>query len=177
MTRRLAKMSRQPISISSVLSRQEAEESRIAFERYDAAKTGFVNLSDLRKLLQEINQLPNDEELFDLILKLNLDSSGTISFNSFIELIELHKKKIHGALDDQGTLEAFGLELKSRTNDNIFVIIVACGGNRDKTGTVPTKKVSKVIHEFELTIDIDNILQDLDQAQSGFLLLSLSIHS
>ncbi|KAH7831955.1 dynein light chain [Monocercomonoides exilis] len=146
-------MSKGTVSISSVLSRQEAEECKAAFDRYDTGKTGFVNLSELRKLLNEIGQLPNDDELFDLILQLNLDTSGTISFASYIELIELHKKKIHGALDDQGTLDAF----------------VVCGGNRDKTGTVSTKKVSKIIHEYELTIDIDTILQELDSTQSGYI--------
>ena len=106
-------MSKSGVNISSVLSRQEAEECKNAFDRYDTGKTGYVNLSDLRKLLSEIGQLPNDDELFDLVLKLNLDTSGTIPFQSFIELIELHKKKIHGALDDQGTLDAFGLSFQS----------------------------------------------------------------
>ena len=102
-------MSKGATSISSILTRQEAEDCKNTFDRYDTQKTGSVNVSDLRSILSEINQLPNEDEFFDLTLKLNLDPTGTISFHTFIELVELHKKKVHGSLDDQGTLEAFGL--------------------------------------------------------------------
>ncbi|KAK2954096.1 putative Dynein 18 kDa light chain, flagellar outer arm [Blattamonas nauphoetae] len=144
-------MSKQAISISSLLTRQEAEECKVAFDRRDVNQMKFINLKDLREVLQEVNQLPPDDELFELVLKLNLDSSGTITFQQFIRLVEMHKEKQHGNLDDNGTLEAF----------------VVCGGNPDKTGTVETRKITKIVKQYELPVDIESILAELDRQQTG----------
>ncbi|KAA6392343.1 MAG: putative flagellar outer dynein arm light chain 5 [Streblomastix strix] len=122
-----------------VLTRQELEECNAAFDRFDQSKGGSISVTELRNLLKDINQLPDEDELFDLLLILNLDTSGSISRNQFIELVEQSKKKRIANIDEKGTIEAF----------------VVCGGQQDKTGSVSTQKIAKVFKEFELSLDID----------------------
>jgi hypothetical protein len=109
------------MSLGAILSRQEAEDAKTCFEKYDSNRVGLnyvkwcfsfnrvVELVELTKMLKELGQLPNDDDLFELVLKLNLDASGQLTFEQFISLIEMNKQELHGQSDDQGLVEAFGL--------------------------------------------------------------------
>ena len=45
---------------------------------------------------------------------------------------------------------------------------VACGGNADMSGSVETKKLTKIIKDdFGLTIDIERMIDMIDKDKSG----------
>ena len=62
------------------------------------------------------------------------------------------QKKFQGASNEQDTLDAF----------------VALGGGADKEGCIEAKKLIDIIkNEFEMTIDIEKLIADIDEDGSG----------
>lgn len=70
----------------------------------------------------------------------------------FIKMVQIHKFNNDGT-DQEGMVEAF----------------VALGGQVDKSGTVATAKLKEVCDDFELTIDIAELVAMYDADQSGFI--------
>ena len=66
-------------------------------------------------------------------------------------VVESHRLGGPGSGDDGDTIAAF----------------VAMGGGQDKTGFVEAAKLRKTIKDFDLTIDIDGLLQQYDEDNSG----------
>ena len=46
-------------------------------------------------------------------------------------------------------------------------VFVSLGGHKDGTGQVSTSLLSKIVREFQLTVDIDAIVRDADADNSG----------
>ena len=62
------------------------------------------------------------------------------------------QKKFQGASNEEDTLDAF----------------VALGGESNKEGSIDAAELIRIIkHEFEMTIDIEKLIEDIDEDGSG----------
>eukprot|EP00741_Cyanophora_paradoxa_P007661 tig00001164_g7410.t1 len=136
-----------------VLTQQEIDACRDAFDRFDKDNSGAIDVWELKSTLAELGQAPSEEELFQMISQVDDDGSGGITFSSFLKLIEIQKTRLKAEDDESDTIDAF----------------VAMGGNPDKTGEIATDKLRKTIKQFELTIDIDQLIAETDTDGSGFI--------
>ena len=79
----------------------QLSEFRNAFCTYDKEKMGFILSTDLRKVLMSLGFNPNDKDLQNLTIVVDLDNDGLISFDEFIDLIdklETEKKNLMSGL-------------------------------------------------------------------------------
>jgi len=103
---------------------------------------------DLKIMLSELGQYPSEDELICLLQLHN----GKINFNTFCKYMEYLKYKfITPEPTDIDTVRAFA----------------ALGGGLDRTGEVLTDYLRDTCKHFELRIDIDQMILEVDQDGSG----------
>jgi Ca2+-binding EF-hand superfamily protein len=81
------------------------------------------------------------------------DGTGGIEFSEFLKLILNQKTQAAERADEKDTVDAF----------------IAMGGSSDKSGVIKTEKLVRIISEFELKVDIPQLLNDADKDKSGFI--------
>lgn len=107
---------------------------------------------ELRQVLEAMGQKPTEEELFQMISEVDEDMSGSIDFAEFLKVIENQKERAENFDNESDMIDAF----------------VACGGNPDKSGCVVSSTLVKIIkQDFGLTIDIEELIAEVDRDQSG----------
>jgi Ca2+-binding EF-hand superfamily protein len=80
----------------------------------------------------------------------NKGITDDISLNDFLVIYESEKMK-NQPNNENDMVEAF----------------VAMGGNRDKSGEICTDKLINVINDFQMTIDIKKLIDQIDKDSSG----------
>ncbi|KAF6263019.1 flagellar outer dynein arm light chain 5 [Scenedesmus sp. NREL 46B-D3] len=135
------------------LTDEELDLCRKAFNNFDKDGSGTIDVKELKAALGTMNQHPTDEELFVMIHDVDEDNSGEIEFSEFCKVIVKHKAATAKNGDECDTLDAF----------------VALGGKPDKTGKISTDKLRATIKAFELTLDIDRLIWEVDLDRSGFV--------
>ena len=86
-----------------------------------------------------------------MIAEASPDNTGQISKEQFKKVIA-EQKKFQGASNEEDTLDAF----------------VALGGEANKEGSIDASRLIEIIkHEFEMTIDIEKLINDIDEDGSG----------
>eukprot|EP00878_Enallax_costatus_P021168 GHUV01022401.1.p1 GENE.GHUV01022401.1~~GHUV01022401.1.p1 ORF type:complete len:153 (+),score=61.32 GHUV01022401.1:679-1137(+) len=138
---------------TAALSAEELDLCRKAFNSFDKDGSGTIHVKELKAALSAMNQHPSDEELFVMIHDVDEDNSREIDFQEFCKVILKHKAATAKDADEADTIDAF----------------VALGGKPDKTGQISTEKLRATIKEFELTLDIDRLVREVDSNYSGFL--------
>mmetsp|Transcript_1642 Transcript_1642/g.3131 ORF Transcript_1642/g.3131 Transcript_1642/m.3131 type:complete len:169 (-) Transcript_1642:220-726(-) len=136
-----------------VLTQEEIDQCREAFDRFDKDGSGSIDMWELRMVLQAMGQSPTEEELFAMISQVDDHGSGSIDFGEMLKVIDVQKQKMAERDDSQDTLDAF----------------IAMGGNPDKTGQISSDRLRKTIKQFELTIDIEQLIAETDVDGSGFI--------
>mmetsp|Transcript_42711 Transcript_42711/g.71274 ORF Transcript_42711/g.71274 Transcript_42711/m.71274 type:complete len:155 (-) Transcript_42711:56-520(-) len=135
------------------LTNQEIEQCRTAFQQFDRDSSGTIDSNELKETLEAMGQHPTDEEVFSMLNLIDDNGSGTCDFSEFLKVIldqKLQQLDVDGELD---TIAAF----------------VAMGGNEDKSGVITSEKLSKTIKDFELLIDIDQLISQTDRDNSGYI--------
>lgn len=135
------------------LSNEEIEACREAFQKFDRDGSGAIDRFELRAALQAMGQDPSEDEVYDLIQQVDADGSGEVSFAELLALMAAQKEKMVNASDDSDTVDAF----------------VALGGGADKSGEISTERLRKVVRDFGLTIEIDAMIAEADQDNSGLI--------
>eukprot|EP00879_Flechtneria_rotunda_P010189 GHRR01010652.1.p1 GENE.GHRR01010652.1~~GHRR01010652.1.p1 ORF type:complete len:148 (+),score=42.96 GHRR01010652.1:57-500(+) len=135
------------------LSAEELDLCRKAFNTFDKDGSGTIDVRELKFALNAMGQYPTDEELFVMIHDVDEDNSGEIDFQEFCKVILKHKAATAKDSDEADTIDAF----------------VALGGNADKSGKISTEKLKSTIKEFELTLNIDRLVREVDVDRSGFI--------
>jgi Ca2+-binding EF-hand superfamily protein len=79
------------------------------------------------------------------------DGSGSIEFPEFLKVIEAQKEASAAQNDESDLIDAF----------------VAMGGLTDKSGHVEAERLRRTIKAFELTVDIDRLIEETDTDGSG----------
>jgi calmodulin len=135
-----------------VLSQEEIDGCREAFNAFDKDGSKTIDVWELRDVLEAMGQKPTEEELFQMISEVDENMSGTIDFAEFLKVIENQKERAENFDDESDMIDAF----------------VACGGSRDKTGHVKRETLVKIIKEdFGLTINIELLINNIDTDGSG----------
>ena len=101
----------------------------------------------LTDCLAGCEQNPTDEEVFGLLAQVDTDGSGNIDFQEFLQVIEKQRDSQGDTGEDWDMVSAF----------------VALGGNPDKTGEIDIEKLRNTIEKFELTIDIEGLIEETDK--------------
>ena len=115
--------------------------------------SGTIDANELKATLEALGQNPTAEEIFLMISEVDDDNSGEIEFAEFLRCIQNQKAKLAAKADDSETVAAF----------------VALGGGSDMSGSISTDKLSSVIKDFGLTIDIDKLIAETDKDGSGLI--------
>jgi Ca2+-binding EF-hand superfamily protein len=118
---------------------------------FDYEKMGYMATSDLKNALEHLGEKVDEQETFLMIATADPENTGTIQYNQFKELIE-EKRESEGGSTEEELLEAF----------------VAMGGQPDGDGFIDADKLIHTIkNEFEMTIDIENLILEIDEDGSG----------
>lgn len=136
-----------------VLSQQEIEKAHDAFEKFDVDHSGCIDAWELKEAMKSLGQNPTDEEVFGLLAQVDTDGSGNIDFQEFLQVIEKQRDSQGDTGEDWDMVSAF----------------VALGGNADKSGEIDIDKLRDMITKFELTIDIEGLIEETDKDGSGLI--------
>jgi Ca2+-binding EF-hand superfamily protein len=90
---------------------------------------------------------------YKLLSELNIDQSHEITFDVFLHIYQHHMMKRNNQFNEEDTLEAF----------------VAVGGNGDKSGQVVADSLIKIIKDFQMTINIEQLIKEVDTDNSGLI--------
>ena len=135
-----------------VLSQEEIDGCREAFNAFDKDRSHTIDVWELRQVLEAMGQKPTEEELFQMISEVDEDMSGCIDFAEFLKVIENQKDRAENFDDESDMIDAF----------------VACGGAQDKSGCVQSDILIKIIkQDFGLTINIEELIEEVDSNKSG----------
>ena len=100
-----------------------------------------------------MGQKVTEEEIYRMIAEASPENTGQISLEQFKKVIG-DQKKFQGASNEEDTLDAF----------------VALGGQADREGSIDAQRLIDIIkHEFEMTIDIEKLIEDIDEDGSGLI--------
>lgn len=122
-----------------------------AFTKLDYEGTGFIDKDYLKKAFRLINEKIPEEELMKMSFLLESTSQNGISYNEFLRLVAFWRTR-----------------QQSEDSDELVDAFVEFGGQPDKGGYIDPEKLVRVIKkDFNLTFNIESLVQDLDTSCSG----------
>mmetsp|Transcript_31090 Transcript_31090/g.42233 ORF Transcript_31090/g.42233 Transcript_31090/m.42233 type:complete len:157 (+) Transcript_31090:18-488(+) len=122
-----------------------------AFMAYDRDGSGYIGSNDLKHVLEDLGEKIQEKHLFKMISEADPENSGKIMYGQFKTLV-LEKRKEERGSSDEELLDAF----------------VAMGGQPDGEGSIDADKLITTIKaEFEMTIDIEKLIEEIDEDGSG----------
>lgn len=68
-------------------------EFKEAFALFDKDNDGTITTTELGTVMRSLGQAPTDSELQDMINEVDVDGSGTIDFQEFLEMMTKHMKE------------------------------------------------------------------------------------
>ena len=144
-------MSNQEENEQEGLTKEEEAKCFEAFSAFDKDSSGKIDANELRIVLEMMGQKTTEEEIFRMIAEADAENTGEISYPQFKHVIA-EQKKNQSQSNEEDTLDAF----------------VAMGGQDDGDGFIDADKLIRIIkEEFEMTIDIEKLIQDIDEDGSG----------
>ena len=118
---------------------------------FDYDQLGFISVNDLRAALDRAGETVSQDEAYWMIAVSDPENTGKIQFAQFKNLINDKRENERGS-SEQDLLDAF----------------VAMGGEPDGDGAINADKLIKTIkEEFEMTIDIEKLIKEIDEDGSG----------
>jgi calmodulin len=137
-----------------MLTQEEIDGCREAFLLFDKDRSGSIDVWELKQVLNAMGQKPSEEELFQMISEIDENMTGSIDFSDFLKVLESQKCRSISYDDESDMIDAF----------------VACGGEPDKTGSVRSDTLIRIIKsDFGLTIDIEEMINKVEKEGSGSL--------
>ena len=134
------------------ISKEIEEKCWEAFLEYDPEGSGQICSDDFGKVINMMQVRISEAEMFKIISELDPENEGTIQYSDFkTKILQREIARLKGS-DETELLDAF----------------VAMGGEADGEGCVDAKKLIKTIkEEFEMTIDIEKLIEEIDEDGSG----------
>ena len=122
-----------------------------AFMAFDHEQLGVISVNDLRAALEMSGEIVSEDLTYWMIAMSDPENTGKIQFAQFKNII-MEKRENERGSSEQDLLDAF----------------VAMGGQSDGDGAIDATKLIKTIkEEFEMTIDIEKLIQEIDEDGSG----------
>eukprot|EP01006_Ploeotia_vitrea_P031596 TRINITY_DN63923_c1_g1_i1.p2 TRINITY_DN63923_c1_g1~~TRINITY_DN63923_c1_g1_i1.p2 ORF type:complete len:487 (-),score=46.12 TRINITY_DN63923_c1_g1_i1:1844-3304(-) len=116
---------------------------------HSGGMTGFLKI---REVLTQLGQVLTDNEVLELMNKVEYKEGHILTFYSFTRMMELLKRR-HLINSTSDTADAF----------------VALGGQRDKSGEIDARQLRDTVKQFGLTLDIDRLIEEVDSDGSGMI--------
>uniref|UniRef100_A0A7S4D363 EF-hand domain-containing protein n=1 Tax=Eutreptiella gymnastica TaxID=73025 RepID=A0A7S4D363_9EUGL len=113
---------------------------------------GLRSMLQVRDVLAQCGQNLTDNELEALLQQVKYHEGFIMTLREFTQIMELLKRQYVNQ-QDADTGDAF----------------VALGGNRDRTGEISASQLRSVVRYFNLTIDIDKLIEDCDSSGDGLI--------
>lgn len=133
-----------------VLSQDDVDSCRRAFNAFLKENAETLDVWELRAVMTHIGQPVTDSELFALIAGVDTDYSGLIDFDDFVAIVEKQRMS-DGGDEDETFMAAFR----------------ACG-SANKGQVVTKDELIKVIkYDFGLTVDVDDLIKNIDMNDNG----------
>ena len=122
-----------------------------AFMAFDVEKNGTISVNDFKKAMEYAGEKVTDDECYWMISMQDPENKGVIQFSQFKAVI-LEKRENERGSSEQDLLDAF----------------VAMGGEQNGDGAINAEKlITTIKQEFEMTIDIEKLIQEIDEDGSG----------
>ncbi|XP_028409666.1 calmodulin-like [Dendronephthya gigantea] len=93
-----------------LLTEEQLEEYRDAFDVFDRDGNGKVSSDELGPLMRSLGSNPKDEHLQDLINEVDYDGDGVLNFTEFVDLMVNDKPEIEMDLELIEAFHAFDTE-------------------------------------------------------------------
>ena len=133
------------------IDRREFQGMWDAFMAFDHEQSGSISVNDLRAALEQAGEVVSEDLTYWMIAMADPENTGKIQFAQFKNIINEKRENERGS-SEQDLLDAF----------------VAMGGEPDGDGAIDANKLIKTIkEEFEMTIDIEKLIQEIDEDGSG----------
>ena len=136
------------------ITKEVEERCQEAFNSLDKDDTGHIRSSDVKTLLELMGIKEDEDEVFRLLSDIDPDNSGTIAYSEIKTRIVQREIARIGDNDDSELLDAY----------------VSMGGDPDGGGCVDAAKlISTIKDEFQMTIDIERLIMELDTGEDGLI--------
>ena len=133
------------------LTKDEESKCTQAFHAFDKDNTGFLTAPELKTALEMMGQKATEEEVYRMINAADEKNSGRVNLEQFKKVICDHKYN-QVATNEEDTLDAF----------------ISLGGDNDGGGSIDASKLISIIKkDFEMTIDIEKLIDEIDEDGSG----------
>ena len=124
-----------------------------AFKKYEAdGDPGVVKSENVRNVLDDMDIKMDDIEMYQIISDIDPQNTGSIQYAPFKQKVIAREIARRVQSDEAELLDAY----------------VAMGGEPDGGGCVDATKLIKTIkEEFQMTIDIEALIEEIDEDGSG----------
>ncbi|PRW33173.1 flagellar outer dynein arm light chain 5 [Chlorella sorokiniana] len=134
------------------LTATELAHCRCAFVTFDRNSDGVIDADELRAALVTLGHpAPSDAALQRMLETMDKDHSGAVEFEEFLQVIEAQKAQQVARCGEADTVAAY----------------VALGGQPDKGGQVSVERLARTLAAFDLRIDLDRLLAEMDLDANG----------
>ena len=123
------------------LTEEQKQEIKEAFDLFDTDGSGNIDQKELKVAMRALGFEPKREEVRRMIAESNRDGSGTISFETFQEVMAL---KMHARNPKEEAIKAFRLF------------------DDDETGTISLKNLRRVAKELGENMTDDELQEVID---------------
>ena len=124
-----------------------------AFFAFENDTPGYIDTKNLKDALERVGEKVTEDETFRMISIADPENSGRLQFSDFKSLV-LQKREDERGSSEEDLLDAF----------------VAMGGQPDGEGSIDADKlISTIKKEFEMTIDIEKLIAEVDSDTSGLI--------
>ena len=121
------------------------------FLKYDAEKEDYMQAKDFKLAMEDLNQKINEKQVYNYLMQADPKNEGKISYENFKNLC----------------IQKYDSE-KGTSSSELLDAYIAMGGEEDGDGCIDAEKLIQVIkEEFEMTIDIEALIAEVDEDGSG----------
>ncbi|KAF2729460.1 regulatory protein calmodulin [Polyplosphaeria fusca] len=135
--------------MASTLSKEQVAEFKDAFAMFDKDGNGVITAEELGDIMKSLGQNPTEAELHDMISEVDVDNTGSIDFDEFLQMMAHNMK-------------TGDFEEEMRAAFKVF--------DRDGSGTISAdelRNVMKSLGEALSDDEIDEMLKEADADGNG----------
>ncbi|KAH7101568.1 calmodulin [Auriculariales sp. MPI-PUGE-AT-0066] len=135
----------------SHLTPEELVDFEAAFNSFDKDGDGVIDATDLGIMMRSFGQVVTDEQLRDVVLRLDLNGSGAIEFSEFVSMMRQRERESDG---EQEIREAFA----------VF--------DRDGNGFISAQELRSAMSKFGEQVtpaEVDDMIRLADLNNDGFV--------
>ncbi|EAA10802.5 AGAP006181-PA [Anopheles gambiae str. PEST] len=135
------------------LSKDQMKILKESFEAFDIEKKGSISVEVVGTILELLGQTLSEEELKEVMEEYDVDESGQIEFDEFLELAS-------NFVEPEEDYDALRAELRE-----VFMMY-----DKNGTGFIPLDVFKKILQELDGAVpenELDDIIDEIDADGSG----------